>query len=173
MRITAPPGLGPTIVLLRRNWKVVPPNACHWFGGWVPNIIPFQSARLSSHYFLPRVPTGITSDSAGSAGIRDLLFLPAHGSRLLPGTSQRTFVGLACGTTSPLCVTSQRGHLFLRESCRSRGSGCDAPEGALAPGSGRLLGRWKNLIPQPLWRTHVFENLLGRQDLLIFSTSCD
>lgn len=106
-------------------------------------------------------------------GVGDLLFLPAHGSQLLSGTSQRTFVGLACGTQSPLRVTPQRGHLFLRESCRSRGSGCDAPEGALAPGSGRLLGHWENLIPQPLRRTHVFENLLGRQDLLIFSTSCD
>lgn len=132
-----------------------------------------MSARLSSHYFPPRVPAGVTSDSAVSAGLRDLLFLSAHGSQLLCGTSQRTFVGLACGTQSPLRVTPQRGHLFLRESCRSRSSGCDAPEGALAPGSGRLLGRWENLIPQPLRRTHVFENLLGRQDLLIFSTSCD
>lgn len=170
VQIIAPPGPGHMIILLRRCLKQFlmsgfSPGFCV-----CPEHHPTSACRahnlLSGSEYNGQLCC-IHWDQGPSVS------LSAHWSQLLSRTSQRSLEGLP-SPKYPLCTHSPREGTGSSRVLSEPGSGVWCPGTGSGPGCGRwALWRWENLIPPQLQHMHVFENLLGRQDLLIFSTSCD
>lgn len=139
--------------------------------GYVLTIISLQP--VGCPFLLVQVTVDVTFNPTTSTGVSDIQSPSACWSQLPSRTSQRSSGGLACSAQCPLLAPSPVRVLDHLKSCQGQALGV-MPRNELSSWMwAPACWRWENRIPPQLQHTHVFENLLGRQDLLIFSTSCD